>query len=158
MERQKIKAWLESIQRDREWLAGQIGTTKATVDGWFSTRGFPRQAVKTIERLMRESTLAKEGRVLATFTTDEFEEIEAARDLVGRPPRPQFYHDAIMDYSQAIITRNRSRKVVTLRNAEEPAEQRVAEPPAAYGRRAASKKDQLKNQAAKIGLPTSATP
>jgi hypothetical protein len=103
MNKAEIKEWLDSIKKDRQWLAEKIGTTKPTLDGWFSTRDFPNTALKIIEGLMRESSLAAQGRVVTSFTNDEFEEIEAAREVIGSPTRSQFYHDAIMEYAKNLL-------------------------------------------------------
>jgi hypothetical protein len=98
-----ISNWLEKIDKDRFWLAEKCGATKFTVDSWFSTRGFPKSALVIIESLMRESTLSPQGRIVASFTTDEFERIESAREVVGSPTRQQFYHDAIMEYAESLL-------------------------------------------------------
>lgn len=86
MTKDQIADWLDKQGKDREWLGQQCGATKFTVDSWFSKRGFPKPALKIITGLMRESTVAPDGRIVATFTTDEFELIETAREKVGKPP------------------------------------------------------------------------
>lgn len=111
MDKDIVAKWLKDHSKDRDWLAKQLGATKRTIDSWFSTRGFPPWAITNLERLMRESATTPDGRILATFTTDEFELIEAARHEVGDPPRPQFYHDAIMEYTEAILNKESGKKV-----------------------------------------------
>lgn len=107
MTKDHIRRWLSEIGKDRVWLAEQCGTTKSTVDGWFSTRGFPKPALVALERLMRQTQLAAQGKITSSFTTDEFELIEAARARIGNPPRSVFYHDAIMEKANRILaTRN----------------------------------------------------
>lgn len=48
----EIKAWLKAKGRDRDWLAKELNTTKAVIDSWFSTRGFPKDRLVSIQKLM----------------------------------------------------------------------------------------------------------
>lgn len=94
----EIRDWLDSTGRDRFWLAEQIGSTKGTVDQWFSKRGFPEYAVKIIERLQSDAGTTTDPDVaLVTFTLAEFEEIDRARRLAGYLTRREFYRDAIIE-------------------------------------------------------------
>lgn len=98
-----ISKWLADLHLDRDWLAAQCGASKRTVDSWFSSRGFPPWALMQIERLMRETTGVTGGKFRVTFDTEEFERIDAARRMVGDPPRPQFYRDAIIAFADGIL-------------------------------------------------------
>jgi len=102
MRKDKIKSWLADNQKDRAWLAEEIGVSKGTVDQWFS-KGFPEWAVKAIERL-GEQPLDDAGLEVA-FTAAEFELIEAARLLSAHPTRSAFYHTAIMQFTDEILER-----------------------------------------------------
>lgn len=102
MTKDQIKNWLTDNQRDRAWLAQEIGISKGTVDQWFS-KGFPEWAVKAIER-MGDQPLDACGLDVA-FTAAEFELIEAARLLSAHPTRSAFYHTAIMQFTDEILER-----------------------------------------------------
>lgn len=52
---------------------------------------------------MHETSISPSGKITASFTTDEFELIEAARAKVGNPSRPDFYYQAIMEYAAEIL-------------------------------------------------------
>lgn len=117
----EIRDWLESLGKDRVWLAAQCGTTKHTVDSWFSKRGFPKPALVIIEKLMRESSGSHVGPVTASFTISEFEEIEAARARTGSLNREQFYREAILDYARDILSTESKAKVSPF-----PSEERAA--------------------------------
>ncbi len=116
MTKEQIAKWLEDLRQDREWLAEQCGTKKSTVDSWFSSRGFPPWAITQIERLVRETTATADGKFRVTFDTEEFERIDAARRMVGDPPRPQFYRDAIIDFADRIIAGEQDKSRATPRN------------------------------------------
>lgn len=48
-----IKDWLDEQGRDRHWLAGKCGVSKATVDGWLSNgRTIPGTALIVLKDLM----------------------------------------------------------------------------------------------------------
>lgn len=113
---QDIKDWLASTGRDRAWLAEQIGSTKGTVDQWFS-KGFPKWARQSISNLMQSRVL--EGNLRITLTSDEWEEIDQACTNAGYLDRQSFYRDAIIDLADR-INADRSR-ILSARAAEDPA-------------------------------------
>jgi hypothetical protein len=133
MTKEQIQKWLDSLHQDREWLAAQTGTQKCTVDSWFSKRGFPGPALKQIERLYRETTATTDGKFRVQFDTEEFERIDAARKLVGEPPRPEFYRNAIIDFADRILANeaNRPQNVINYAEPKPPETEsaRVAETP-----------------------------
>ena len=92
----EIRAWLERIQRDRQWLGDTVGATKLTVHSWFSTKGFPVWALKSIQRLMEDQNLGPSLSEV-TFTAGEFESIEKAREAACYTNRRAFYRDAILE-------------------------------------------------------------
>lgn len=101
--RDEIAAWLTVIGKDRFWLAEKCGSTKHTVDSWFSTRGFPRPALVIIERLMRDTghgITADLSRI--QFTIAEWEHIERAREKAGYIQRQDFFRDAIVEKADRI--------------------------------------------------------
>jgi hypothetical protein len=54
--KEKIKAWLKSTHRDRNWLGDQIGVTKKTVDNWLSSpQPIPEAKLQLIQRVMESS-------------------------------------------------------------------------------------------------------
>ena len=100
--KETVLEWLKTRGRSREWLSERCGAEMGTVNSWFSTRGFSDAAVAAIRLLMElddqsaANALADPGMI--QFTLSEFERIERARLAVGSPPRPKFYHDAIVNY------------------------------------------------------------
>jgi hypothetical protein len=102
MTKDELKNWLANNQKDRAWLAQEIGVSKGTVDQWFS-KGFPEWAIMAIKR-MSEQPLDDAGLDVA-FTAAEFELIEAARLLSAHPTRSAFYHTAIMQFTDEILER-----------------------------------------------------
>ena len=61
--KERIKEWLKSKNRDREWLAGEIGVNKRTVDNWLSSpKVIPVGKLKLIERLMEDDEAAETKR------------------------------------------------------------------------------------------------
>lgn len=100
MDKKALTNWLGSLGKDREWLAGEIGSAKGTVDQWFS-KGFPEWAEKSIERLMNPPGNETAG-LEVTFTARQFERIEQARQLVGLK-RKEFYEEAITELTDKIL-------------------------------------------------------
>lgn len=114
LEKEHIQFWLESLHEgDRSWLATALGSSsKSTVDQYFSTRGFSDTAIAGIKNLMRLdhleaqaslSTPAADETAMIPMTTGQFERVEQARSLVGNPPRPQFYANAIEEYVDRLL-------------------------------------------------------
>lgn len=136
--KENIRAWLESIGKDRAWLAEQCGTEKGTVDSWFSKRGFPDTALATIRLLMRQHNRGAEGSPTDTgliqFTVTEFERIEAARKALLFETRPPFYRAAILDYLDRYEAENGKldTSMVPAPTVAEPLP-RAAEEPGTYG-------------------------
>lgn len=61
--KEQIKEWLKSTQRDRTWLAEQIGVKPRTVDNWLSSpQVIPGGKLKLIERLMEDDAAAEAQR------------------------------------------------------------------------------------------------
>jgi hypothetical protein len=137
MDKDKLKSWLATEGRDREWLANQIGSVKGTVDQWFS-RGFPEWACKSIERLMHPIEGGNDTTGFeVTFTAREFERIEEARKLLGIATRKLYYEEAIAEYTDQILAREAADKTTAAQNISHfPApmpSSLVAEDPTAYG-------------------------
>lgn len=101
MDKDKIKGWLTTESKDRQWLADQLGCSKGTVDQWFS-RGFPDWALKSIERLMNPAG-SNTGGIEVAFTASEFERIEEARKLLGLATRKDYYQTAITEFTDRIL-------------------------------------------------------
>jgi len=127
MNAETIKEWLKNEGRDRTWLAEQIGYTKGSVNNWLSAgRAIPEPAKKLIDLLMQGRSSNLNDPFHVTFTAGEFEEIEQARQLVGAPTRPEFYHDAVMEKAEAIIAWEKAQGLYPLEDvqaakaAEEP--------------------------------------
>jgi len=111
--KEQITVWLRRDNHDRAWLAEQIGSTLGTMNQWFS-KGFPDWALKSIDRLMNPPG-SEDGGLEVTFTTREFERIEQARQISGHATRPAFYQDAIREFTDSILARE---KLATTKPAE----------------------------------------
>lgn len=103
MDKPQILKWLKEKKQTREWLAGELGVSKGTIDQWFSKK-FPEWAVKAIVRLEAQPIDLSSG-LEVSFTAAEFETIEQARKLSEHPTRSAYYHTAIMAYTDDILAR-----------------------------------------------------
>lgn len=88
---------MEENQRDRFWLATQIGAQKRSVDNWFTAGEFPLWAAKHIERIISESKTPR-----LRFDEEEWDRLEQARTVAGYTDRKEFYVDAINAYARKI--------------------------------------------------------
>ena len=132
MNKEDIANWLASIGKDRAWLGLQLGHEKSTVDSWFSKRGFPAPALKSIERLMNP-TVDKTAGLEVSFTASEWAEIEAAMKATGYTRRADFYQDAIIEKATEILAQEAKQpKVVTF--PVEEVTSKVAEDSPPYGK------------------------
>lgn len=104
MTREEIRDWLDLIGKNRDWLAEKCGATKYTVNTWFSTRGFPKPALKMIERLMKEEGPNADLSQIH-FTLEEYKRIEEAVRLTCYPSNKEFYRDAILDKAETELAR-----------------------------------------------------
>lgn len=102
MNKEQIRDWLDSVGHDRFWLAEQIGTTKGTVDQWFS-KGFPEWAVKSITRLVSTNEERDDDPNAVKLTLREFEMIDRARRKAGYQTRREFYRDAIVEFADKLL-------------------------------------------------------
>lgn len=114
MTKEEIRDWLYSVEKDRHWLAEEIGCTYGTLSQWFS-KGFPEWAVKSISRLAASMRDREEG-FDVTFTHAEWKTIECAMRIDGYTLHRDFYQDAVLTVAQAIIEREE----------QDPANHRVA--------------------------------
>lgn len=120
MTKENIRDWLDTIGQDRFWLASQLGSTKGTLDQWFS-RGFPEWAEKAIKRIAAQQSSADSDPNSVQFTIAEFEMIDRARRKVGYETRREFYRDAIIEYADKLLVDDEDADTpCPLRAAEEP--------------------------------------
>lgn len=123
-----LKLWMEENQRDRFWLAHEIGAQKRSVDNWFTAGEFPIWACKHIERIISESKTPR-----LRFDEEEWDRLEQARTVAGYTDRKEFYVDAINAYARKILdieaqnTENRAAAIT--RTPAEIASSRLNEPP-----------------------------
>lgn len=104
-----ILHWLSLCDRDRDWLATQIGVSKATVNGWFSAalkRPIPAPTHRLIAILMQNTELGE-----PRFTHREHASIQQAMKLADYQEFPEFAHDAVLAYTDSIIAREKSVEV-----------------------------------------------
>ena len=107
----KIDAWLTANERNRPWLAEQLGMSVGAIYNSFS-KGFSARTLKAIEGLMNPPG-AEEGGLEVTFTAREFERIEDARKLLGIATRKLYYEEAIAEYTDQILAREASESQTT---------------------------------------------
>lgn len=56
----RIKLWLESPNRSRDWLSTKVGTSEKTVNNWLSSaQKIPQGKAQLIERLMSDDATAE---------------------------------------------------------------------------------------------------
>ena len=102
--RQIITEWLETIQRDRTWLADQLHISKRTVDSWFSYRRISDSTWGHIESLMGDVGASPLEELLEIrLSLAEFEDLEKARIRAGYESRSAFYRDAIIFHIQKLL-------------------------------------------------------
>ena len=106
MEPEEIDRWLISIGQDRAWLKDKLGISMGTLYNGFS-KGFSPRSLKAI-RSLKEAEAASPNGLQVIFTADEFERIEEARKLIGTPTRKLFYEQAITEFTDDILARERS--------------------------------------------------
>jgi len=102
---EQIDKWLESIGKDRQWLADKIGIRMGTLYNCFS-KGFTARTMHAIELLMKSNS-GNESGFDVTFSAKEFELIEQARKLSGHATRAEFYRDAIMEFTDELIEKEK---------------------------------------------------
>ena len=75
--KKEIKAWLRASGRDREWLGGQLGVAKKTVDNWLSSpKEIPTGKLTLIQRLMQDDAAAEARRSLALLPQSQIFSLE----------------------------------------------------------------------------------
>lgn len=98
---EEILNWLAMCSRDRDWLADQIGVSKTTVNGWFSTgakRPIPEPTHRLLSLLMQNTELGE-----PRFTHDEHSRIQQAMKAADYEDFPEFVRDAVHAYTDAIL-------------------------------------------------------
>lgn len=119
----EIKQWLADLEKDRAWLAGEIGVSKRTLDNWFSDK-FPDYALKSINMLRK---LLEQGAPVFSIN-DPILPLSLAMELLRRAETAGYEND-LGGYVSRILTESLSRpmrddppKKPVLRVAEDPAE------------------------------------
>lgn len=56
----EIKQWLSDLEKDRAWLAAEIGVSKRTLDNWFGDK-FPEYALRSIDMLRQLLEASRPG-------------------------------------------------------------------------------------------------
>ncbi len=96
---QSLKDWLDTIEKDRHWLADELGVSKRTVDNWFTENKFPLFAEKHIARIR-----AAERSPKIRFSEDEWELIERARALSGYDSRDEFFTSVLTAHAEKVVS------------------------------------------------------
>lgn len=92
----EILTWMRANKLKRDDLAEKLGSSKGTLDNWFS-KGFPEWALKAIGRLKNPTGDMSAG-LEVTFTASEFAEILEAMEIVGCSSLKTFYEEAIRNH------------------------------------------------------------
>jgi hypothetical protein len=95
-----VREWLRETNRDRPWLAEVLGVSKRTVDNWFTSGDLPLFASQHIRRIMAQEGSPGNLR----FTLEQWDKIEAARRLAGYDDRTAFFTDALLHYTQSVVS------------------------------------------------------
>lgn len=87
--REWITDWLAKTGRDREWLAGQVGVAKRTIDNWYSRKlDVPLPVQILIRRIVQDEAQSR-----IRFTPEEFASIQQAM----RATVHESVHEYLMD-------------------------------------------------------------
>lgn len=93
--KEDVKNWLKAIGKDRDWLAGECGTEKGTVNNWLSPSGpFPANAILKIQTLMFQYGTARPAappiqtnRLVLEISEEQMRRYEVAASEKGVPLR-----------------------------------------------------------------------
>jgi hypothetical protein len=124
----RAEHWAKQQDRDREWLATQLGVSPSTLSGYFSNRTIPRNVQLLATHIMARPFFSEP---LYTFA-----ESELIRQVLAIPENP---HHTYPEYARAVIIE----KTTCLLDSAHPPLQAVAEDPATY--RSAVATDSLGN-------------
>lgn len=121
VERSAISARLKGLGRDRAWLAQELHVSEGVVNQWLSARGnFPQDRHVAVKMLLDKAENPvrigdPEGNLIS-FTIEEFERIEATRQMLHYETRPALYRDAILAFVEQDeeAQREQAGKVVSL--------------------------------------------
>lgn len=89
-----INEWLKKNNRDRDWLANQLGTSTGTVSNWLAKgkpRPIPEPTIRLIERLMCDDLLEA-----PQFSLEEAKLIRAAMEQHNYQTYREFVRDAVI--------------------------------------------------------------
>lgn len=121
----ETKARLAQLGKDRAWLAEQLSMTEGVVNQWLAPKGyFPldrQKAVKLLlDKVQNPVRIGDPEGNLISFTIEEFERIEATRQMLHYETRPALYRDAILAFVEQDeeAQREQAGKVVPLPAAE----------------------------------------
>ena len=93
-----VRAWLASLGQDRVWLAHQLGTSKRTIDNWFTDNSIPLWAQCAIRNIM---ALNNPSVIDPKMTRDEWRSVEAASRALGFSSTDEFILAAILEKAQS---------------------------------------------------------
>lgn len=91
---EEVRAWLLSLGEDRNWLAHQLGTSKRTIDNWFTDSSLPLWAQCSIRNLM---ALNNPAVINPRMTQTEWRTVESAARALGFPSTDEFILAAILE-------------------------------------------------------------
>lgn len=99
-----VDRFVESLGKDRQWLADEVGCSRGTLNNWFSAKQFPLWAQKSISRLIAEH---ERGRAVDDsvphFSLPEWQKIQAATNASGAASVQEFVKEALLAASERIL-------------------------------------------------------
>jgi hypothetical protein len=101
-----ITRWLAMCDRDRDWLASELGVSKATVNGWFmagNKRPIPGPTHRLLAVLMQNTELGE-----PRFTHGEHARIQKAMKAADYHEFPDFARDAVNAFTDQILAKERA--------------------------------------------------
>lgn len=113
MNSETVTLWLNSIGKDREWLAQKLDKSLGTLKNWFS-QGFPQSAQTVIKVLMEADRIDDEPNAILPirFTWQELEMLHFAASAVGM---------GLEEFVKASLREEAQSQDLNIRVAEEPA-------------------------------------
>lgn len=100
---EEVEQFLVVAQKDRQWLASELGCSRGTVNNWMSAGEFPEWGQKSLRRIMDDfrRQLSHDADSFR-FTIKEWETIQRAMDLSGAKSIVDFCRLAIFERAQQI--------------------------------------------------------
>lgn len=107
MKTEDVERFLEAAQKDRQWLADEIGCSKGTLNNWMSAGEFPLWAEKSIARMLDQFDKQVSFDEHPQFSLGEWQIIQNAATLSGATSAAEFAKFAIIQKAAEILDREK---------------------------------------------------